>query len=726
MNIVRYLLLLMMASLCSLSASAQTCPGFPMNVASEAELNNAIACYNAATAADYEINITQDITLTAATTAFNNTLGASVLINGNAKFIDGAGSYRIFTVTAGDVTIDNSTLQNGVADTNPCNNQFCGGAVLISAGAVFAVSNSSLTGNSAPNGGGGAILNQGTLNVSYSTFNSNTTRYGGAIYTYENRAITTVSNSTLSGNSATGRLGSGGAIFHDEGTTSLYNVTVSANDAGRWGAGLYSNDGTIFLNNTIVAGNTDSHGGDTSAKECATTGTQGIFTVTASLDTDGSCGSATTSASINLGALQDNGGPTQTHALLSGSDAIDAGVSALCAASPVNNLDQRGIIRPQDSACDIGAFEVCTVLPVNVATEAELNNAIACYNTAAAGDYEINLTQNILLTASTTAFNNSVGANMKINGNVYYIDGAGSYRVLNVTAGTITIDKTILQNGTANTGGALQINSGADVTVTNSSILNSNSNSGGGIRNDGTLTVDNTLFSGNSTSRSGEGGGLSNYGTAQVKNSAAIGNSAAFGAGLYTRGTLTVSNSTISGNAARALAGGIYIFWSGNVNVFNTTISNSSANVGGGVLNNGGTFNLFNSIIANSTRGSNCYGTIGGSNSLADDGSCGSTTLSSNINLAALADKGCNTQHAASTGLACLQIHGLEPGSDAIDAGDNTICAASPVDKRDQRGIIRPQNNTCEIGALEIVVEQDDWMCFPTMTPDGIVVMICL
>ena len=58
-----------------------------------------------------------------------------------------------------------------------------------------------------------------------------------------------------------------------------------------------------------------------------------------------------------LGPLQDNGGPTQTMALLPGSAAIDAANDAICAAPPVNNLDQRGIARPQGPHCDIGAYE---------------------------------------------------------------------------------------------------------------------------------------------------------------------------------------------------------------------------------------------------------------------------------------------------------------------------------------------------------------------------------
>ena len=64
-------------------------------------------------------------------------------------------------------------------------------------------------------------------------------------------------------------------------------------------------------------------------------------------------------AQINLdpAGLKDNGGPTDTIAILSPSAAIDAGDDAVCAAAPVSGLDQRGHFRPAGSHCDIGAFE---------------------------------------------------------------------------------------------------------------------------------------------------------------------------------------------------------------------------------------------------------------------------------------------------------------------------------------------------------------------------------
>jgi hypothetical protein len=82
-----------------------------------------------------------------------------------------------------------------------------------------------------------------------------------------------------------------------------------------------------------------------------------------------------------VGPLQNNGGPTQTHALLPGSNAIDTGAYTYCAGWPIYNLDQRGVSRPQGSQCDVGAFEL------------ELNNAPT----------------DILLSTSTIAENLPVG-----------------------------------------------------------------------------------------------------------------------------------------------------------------------------------------------------------------------------------------------------------------------------------------------------------------------------
>ena len=68
------------------------------------------------------------------------------------------------------------------------------------------------------------------------------------------------------------------------------------------------------------------------------------------MDSDGTCGFTLTADPL-LGPLQDNGGPTLTHALSSSSPAIDSGDNTYCPST-----DQRGVER-SDGACDIGAYE---------------------------------------------------------------------------------------------------------------------------------------------------------------------------------------------------------------------------------------------------------------------------------------------------------------------------------------------------------------------------------
>lgn len=121
---------------------------------------------------------------------------------------------------------------------------------------------------------------------------------------------------------------------------------------------------------TVADGYADTSGGIRNAGSAATLRN----TIVANSPAGGNCAGAITDGGGNLsypdtwcpgingdpklGLLQNNGGPTQTMALGPGSAALDAANDAICAAPPVNNLDQRGIARPQGLHCDIGAYEV--------------------------------------------------------------------------------------------------------------------------------------------------------------------------------------------------------------------------------------------------------------------------------------------------------------------------------------------------------------------------------
>ena len=241
----------------------------------------------------------------------------------------------------GVVTITNSTFAGNQAINGD------GGA--IENYGQMVVQNSTFVDNYAFHLGGaqgGAIYNAATLTVNHSTFNTNTAEgsfvdsSGGAIY---NAAILTVNNSTFSNNSLPlADFATAGSAISTEGTAWIYQSTFNENTSSS-----LATNGATHLYNSIVANSVNGF-------DCEGTLTTNIN----NLIEDGSCG-ATLTGDPKLGPLANNGGSTQTHLLLTGSPAIDAGDSATCFGT-----DQRDIARPLDGngdgvvRCDIGAVEV--------------------------------------------------------------------------------------------------------------------------------------------------------------------------------------------------------------------------------------------------------------------------------------------------------------------------------------------------------------------------------
>ena len=295
------------------------------------------------------------------------------------------------------------------------------------------------------------------------------------------------------------------------------------------------------------------------------------------------------------------------------------------------------------------------------------------------------------------------------------------------------INSTFSGNSAGGAGGIYSIN--GTVTVTNSTFSGNRATAygvaGGGIASvSGTLTVINSTFSGNSTNLAAGGGIYSDTNKLTAMSSTFSGNSASYGGGIYSYGgTLTVAGSTFAGNIASGTGGGIISYdplavtnctFAGNsasygggienhgtLTIMNSTFSDNSASTLGGGIFTDGRLTITNTILANSTVGGNCAGgaiTDGGHN--IDDGTtcaftgtdCTSTTGSSfcrtspQLDMAGLANHGGPTATIA-----------LEAGSPAINAGDETICAAPPVSDLDQRGYGRPGNGAtaCSIGAYE-------------------------
>ncbi|MDO8615592.1 MAG: right-handed parallel beta-helix repeat-containing protein [Dehalococcoidia bacterium] len=273
------------------------------------------------------------------------TLSNLTVSNGNVGAGGGAIRNSFSSLTLEDVILSGNTAAWGGAIES------IGGVADLTLNRVT-VSNNSATGAA---GGGGIYNNTGELMVTNSTFSGNTGRFGGAIYNAGGSP--SIVNSTISGN----RAHDGGGGLRTNSDTSIVNSTITGNEAdddanGGNGGGVWrevtGGPPTITVKNSIIAGNTDSGG---EAPDCAgTLDSQGYNLVqsTAGCTIVGVTTGDITGQDPLLGARANNGGPTATHALLLGSPAIDAGGNLGCPAT-----DQRGVARPQGSACDIGAYE---------------------------------------------------------------------------------------------------------------------------------------------------------------------------------------------------------------------------------------------------------------------------------------------------------------------------------------------------------------------------------
>ncbi len=278
------------------------------------------------------------LTLTSSTVAEN--------VGGGISQARGTSTLRLTRV------VDNSTTGRG-------------GGIFLSQGDMT-IRTSTIARNSAATGGGIANREGGSYTILRSAiFNNSATDEGGGI---SNEAlgfgrvgvVLTLINSTVSGNSAP----LGGGIFNSnfideaEATLRVTNSTVAGNSATQEGGGIDLNAGGLTLVNSLVAQNGAPSGPDVFQ------GAEGAsLSARFNLIGDGS-GSGITNANGNhvgtsgspidpkIGPLANNGGPTRTHALLAGSPAIDAASDADCPA-----VDQRGVARPQGAGCDIGSYE---------------------------------------------------------------------------------------------------------------------------------------------------------------------------------------------------------------------------------------------------------------------------------------------------------------------------------------------------------------------------------
>ncbi len=587
------------------------------------------------------------------------TLANNVTIDGSGSAgltIDGNNSVTVFTVNTGvTATFSHLTIANG-------NAQGGNGGGIDNSG-TLTLTNVVVSGNSASQGGG--IASTGALGLVASTVQGNhATSSGGGIYQSSSGATSmNISGSTISGNTSQA---DGGGIYTSTPTAAVIgNSTIYGNSAVTSGGGI-SNQYELTLVNDTFAGNTAGpNSGPDILNQFVLTSTNtiyadgcdfapaGAFFGGNNLDAGTSCGFALadSNAQLNLGPLQDNGGPTLTVLPGPGSAAIDAGSDGTCSLAPVNDLDQRGVSRPQGAHCDIGAVEqkrICRVtptgnsandgstwaLPMDLQTAMNAINsstAIACTEIwVAAGVYKpvvpVDMTNVTTAERSvsfdvrrgvavyggfagnettrdarhpafhTTILSGDIDNNDTNTDNIDEtyndIQGSNSYHVVTMdgTTGAPVTDATVL-DGFAITGGEANGSSPDD--------------SGGGLYCDGqgsgsecSPSLTDIAFSGNLALG---GGALYNNGTAGVSSPTLdkvtfSGNAALGGGALYNNGSTggfsspSLGNATFSGNLASYSGGAMFDEGSSGTSspsLRNVTFSGNSAGDGGAMYDDG-------------------------------------------------------------------------------------------------------------------------------------------
>jgi hypothetical protein len=322
------------------------------------------------------------IMVAAATYTENLTIGSSLrLIGSGAKttIIDGGGVNTVVTISSrgAHVTLSRLTIRNGFS--------WSYGAGIRNSG-MLKISDSIISANRAASVGGGVYNSNETLTISNSRISGNSATFGctppghclgGGIF--NDSGNLTINDSDLSGNTVgnSNTAGDGGGVYSTFGTLTINRSTISGNHAQsggginsggsltlnnctladnsaslRWGSGIVNWIGSVTLQNSIIA---DGVGGN-----CSGTMTSNGY----NLSSDDTCNfngnGDLNNTDPKLGQLGDHGGPTQTIPLLSESPAIDAGNPGGCTDGQGHLLKtDRGKPRPdkQSGRCDMGAFE---------------------------------------------------------------------------------------------------------------------------------------------------------------------------------------------------------------------------------------------------------------------------------------------------------------------------------------------------------------------------------
>lgn len=605
----------------------------------------------------------------AAVTITNSTISGNHAGDyGGGIFSDNTLSISGSTLNSNSAILGGAVLNISTLNATNCdfseNTASSWGAGIFNTGGTANVNSCNFVGNGAGEVGGGIAAESGILNISASNFDGNSAFYGGGVFNfqdstakittsnffnnvsfesgggYDNQGAGTISDSLFAGNES-GFIGggvnsfgklqitnstfyenfasqSGGAISNYatsgslQGSLSATDNTVVDNTAAV-GGGIFTADGRMVLKGNIIVGNTNTSGveDDISGVAFSSSSSNNLVDVdlTGTLK-NGSGGNLVgmTQAQADLGPLGWYGGPTETFALIPGSPAIGAGLSA----GPTT--DQRGLDRPTSGA-DIGAYQTEPSLLVNYGADSD---------PALFGDLTLRDAVNVVdINTSTTTIP---------------ITFAGvEYITLQPSLGTLTLGPTIAGTTIApidineSTGStqvtfgdptgpptitAFTIDPGVTASISQFAFVacGGTGPNGGAIDNAGTLTLSVCQFFDNDAPTNG--GAVYSTGSLTVTQSVFAGNSAQGGSGgaIYSSGPLSTINCTYYENQANASSGAGGAIWnSGKMSATDNTLYANSGGVGGGLYTTGSTL-LNGDLIVGNLNGSGAEDDIDGSN----------------------------------------------------------------------------------------------------------------
>ncbi|MDS4030179.1 MAG: right-handed parallel beta-helix repeat-containing protein [Candidatus Contendobacter sp.] len=270
-------------------------------------------------------------------------------ISGNTSGDDGGGIY--VEDTGGPLLIQNTVISGNQAAGSG------GGIYFYDPDDDVTIENCTISGNTAGSRGGGIYLyspDNGAFTIRGTTISGNSAATGGGVYLYSPDHGGAIENSTISGNRATAGNG-GGIVLYNLYNFEIRHTTIAGNSAAGTGGGLFIENGQLPLLNSLVGDNTAGANNDLG------NGIEGSFDLTFTLvESPGTATINDNGGNIfnqdpQLGALANNGGPTQTHLPAGASPAVNAGDPAF---APPPSTDQRGLPRVANGRIDMGAVEI--------------------------------------------------------------------------------------------------------------------------------------------------------------------------------------------------------------------------------------------------------------------------------------------------------------------------------------------------------------------------------